>query len=370
MKKRKQHIGILTWYNHGNYGSALQAYALQTTIKRMGYDVEIVQYIMQWRRCSSNVIKRIKICIKKFLAIVAESFPSLFKRRINHFQYFYYKYIFFSKPCDEKSINKVIDKYDKIIVGSDQIWSPLHLDPIYLLTFCTSKQIKKVAYAPSIGIEDIPDDMRPLYRQYLTDFNKLSIREKSGADILLSLGFQCPVVLDPTFLLCKDDYISIEHYIDLPFKDYVFCYFLSTKDSYKEAVLEYATSHSLKIVGISANEDDYAWLERIQNIGPCEFIWLIHHAHTVITNSYHGTIFSMILGTPYYTYRRFDVNDPICQNTRIEQLIRDFAISSYILNSGETIPINETRHRTEYEKYSKPLIENSLYFLNQSIVCP
>lgn len=332
--KEKRKIGILTWYNHGNYGSALQAYALQTYLSRIGYDVEVIAYIMQWRRRDLSFKKRTKLWVKNTLAIIAEYLPAVFPLFINHFQYFYWRHIHFSPQCTENNIANVSFRYDTIITGSDQIWSPAHIDYTYLLNFCTRKNVRKVAYAPSFGLNYMPEDKIVEYKRLLSDYDAISVREDAGAKILKELGFDAEVVLDPTFLLDAEDYRRIEHSPkNIPPK-FIFCYFLPTESDYSKHVLDYAKKTNLPVIGISLNDKDESWLNTIMNVGPLEFLWLIDHAEMVITNSYHGTIFSMILNTPFFTYKRFTSIDPINQNSRIEQLNIYFDISKYLVEQN------------------------------------
>lgn len=330
-------IGILTWYNHGNFGSALQAYATQTVLRQLGFDSEVIAYEMQWIRSSKSIKKLLKRKIKANLAVLAEYCP-LFKRFENHFQYFYFRYIRFSKTCDESTIAQVCRKYDAIITGSDQIWSPAYIDYTYLLNFCDSKSIRKVAYAPSLGLNHMHEDKIAEYQRLLSDYNAISVREDMGAKILKELGFDAEVVLDPTFLLDANDYRQIERSPKNVPSKFIFCYFLPTECDYSQHVLDYAVRTNLPIIGISLNNGDERWLNTIKDAGPLEFLWLLDHAEMVITNSYHGTILSMNLGTPFFCYERFKSDDPICQNSRINQIKSQFGITEYVLCTTDEIP--------------------------------
>lgn len=360
-------IGILTWYNHGNFGSALQAYATQTVLRKLGYDAEVIAYEMQWiRRSSKSIKKRMKRKIKTILAVLAEYSP-LFIRFENHFQYFYFRYIRFSKTCDESTIAQICRKYDAIITGSDQIWSPAYIDYTYLLNFCTKKDVRKVAYAPSLGLNYMHDDKKEKYKHLLSDYDAISVREDTGAAILKELGFDSEVVLDPTLLLNADDYRQIEHAPqNIPSK-FIFCYILPTENDYSKPVLDYAKKTNLPIIGISLNKGDEKWLNTIKNAGPSEFLWLIDHAEMVITNSYHGTILSMNLGTPFFCYERFRQGDPICQNSRIEQLNSQFGVDKYILCETDKIPSIRPYSIERFNSSIITLRNSSINYLSKSL---
>lgn len=365
MSKKK--IGILTWYNHGNFGSALQAYALQTYLTRLGYDVEVIAYIMQWRRSKTSIKTRIKQRLKICLTFLAEYIPVVPKRLVNHFQYFYRRFILFSAKCTESNIAEVSQIYDTIITGSDQIWSPAHIDYTYLLNFCSRKNVRKVAYAPSFGVETMHEDKIKEYQRLLSDYDSISVREDAGARILKNLGFDSEVVLDPTLLLDAEDYHKIERTVfNVPSK-FVFCYFLPTKCDYSKKVLDYAKKRNLAVIGISLNSGDEQWLKTINNAGPSEFLWLIDHAEIVITNSYHGTILSMNLGKPFFCYERFRKEDVVCENSRIYQLQNYFDISSYILRDGDNIPGHKPYPYSEFLVKREPLRLLSKNYILKSI---
>lgn len=362
--KSKPKIGILTWYNHGNIGSALQAYALQEILSRMGYCVEIIAYRMKWNRPK---IRPVKTLIKNILCIISEYLPIL-KRYEDHFRFFYLKNIHFSSVCEEDTIAKIAKKYDAIITGSDQIWSPKSLDSTYLLNFCNKNSVRKIAYAPSFGVSSIPEDFFNLYKSLLVDYDSISVRESTGAAILNKMGFDVEVVADPTLLLQRQFYESIEHQVREIDSEYIFCYFLESDVHYQDAVQEYAAKLNMPIYGISANNDDYLWMKKVVKSGPCEFLWLINHATVVLTNSYHGTIFSLISEVPFYTFERFTNDDPKNENSRIYQLENTFHISQRIIRTSNLhISQNDSTDFDEFRGLLKYYAEHSYRFLSEAL---
>ncbi len=359
-------VGILTWYNHGNYGSALQAYALQIVLRRMGHDVEVIAYQMRWIRRSCSFIKRIKTICKKYLSIYAEH-KQFLKRYQNHFQYFYYKHISFSRVCDERNIAAVCRKYDAIISGSDQIWSPVYLDPVYLLNFCSSQSVRKIAYAPSLGQYSIPQSLQNEYKKLLSDYTAISVRENIGAEILSKLGFKAKVVADPTMLLTKNDYLAIEKKVENLPQSYIFCYVLETSLSYKDQIKRLSIKLNLPIVGISFNNTDYKWMQNASNVGPCEFLWLINHSKFVVTNSFHCTIFSMIFQKQFLVLERFNKENPICQNSRMEQLSQTFGIGEHIIKEGDKLPEEINSLICPYDTIIPSIAHTSMEYLRLAL---
>lgn len=348
-------IGILTWYNHGNYGSAMQAYALKTYLNKLGYKTEIIPYIPLWERNLHNqkFTKRLKKFLKRiygFFNVVIQNY------KYTDFTYiFRKKYLKISNQCTEEDIAQYVKKYSTIICGSDQIWNPTYIDYTFLLNF-VSDHINKISYAASLGVENFPEEYKHKYMELLQQFNAISVREESGLKILVDLGIKSRVHIDPALLLGVDSYRKISHslkkYIN---KKFLFCYFLKTDNEYKTTIKEYATSKGLDIIGISFNSDDYQWMTSVSYAGPREWLWLIDNAEIVMTNSYHATIFSIIFHTPFYSFIRFSNSDYYSQNSRIEQLNQYFDIEKNIIDTDTILP--NTYFTNSFKKYDECILD-------------
>lgn len=326
-------IGILTWHYYANFGSALQAYALQKTVERMGHQTLIVNY--QNPRLADKPMKE-WLC--SMVGSVFQMIPHEKARRFSYpFQVFRAKYMRQTRRIETGDrLTELVRDFDGIVCGSDQIWAPNVFNSIYLLEPITEKRIKKVSYAASVGLNHIPEQLQPRYRDLLNDFHAVAVREESGKRLLAELcDIHATVVLDPTLLLEADHYRTLQNKVHgLPEK-YVFCYFLNKEHQYRTRVEEYAREHGLEVVGVSENSDDSGWMKGLKNIGPQEFLWMIDHSHAVFTDSYHGTIFSLLMHKEFFTFERFSSSDPICQNSRIYQLDRWFGIGGRILGARD-----------------------------------
>ncbi len=321
-------IAILTWHYHNNYGSALQAYALQETIKGINSNVEILNY--QNKLYSSKfIIRQIQKVdvIYKMLCFLCG------KMRTYQFYRFRKKYFTQSKLYQNSAeLKKSLEVYQTIVVGSDQIWAPNVFDPIYMLEFVDCKKTRKVSYAASIGLETIPASLLEIYQKLLSEFSFISVREEQGKKLLHEkCRLESCVVLDPTLLVDAKIYRQIMRPVQSIKSDYIFCYFLNGNHQYRKKVEEYAKRNNLNIYGFSANISDCKWMKILSNLSPQEFIWMIENASAVFTDSYHGTIFSLLLHKTFFVFQRFDSDDPICQNSRIRQLCATFNIDSRIL---------------------------------------
>lgn len=236
------------------------------------------------------------------------------------------------------TLTKISEKLDYIVCGSDQIWAPNVFDAIYMADFVDGNHPKKISYAASIGLNAIPEELSRTYRELLRSFHRVSVREEAGSILLRnSCGIDAAVVLDPTLLLSAQSYRSIQRPLNGAKEPYVFCYFLNQDNQYRDTVYQYAKENGYTVIGFSRKAEDAQWMRAVQYIDPSQFLWLIDHAQAVFTDSYHGTIFSLLFHKKFFTFERFEKNDPINQNSRIDQLVAYFGIDRRILNNGKRL---------------------------------
>lgn len=363
--KCNKHIGIITWHYYDNYGSALQAYALQTAIDKMNYKSQIINY----RNPAFGKAKKSTDFLKALINNISPYFGEKFNKRFSYpFISFRYKYLNETKLIyDELILSKIAKRFDYIICGSDQIWAPNVFNPVYMINFADGKNTKKISYAASIGLNSIPNELINKYKDLLSDYSAISVREEIGKKILFkSCNIDSTVVADPTLLLTASDYRSIQKSVKTE-GQYIFCYFLNSNNNYKSVVRRYAETHGFRVYGFSAKESDYAWISNEKRLGPSEFLWLIDNSEGVFTDSYHGTIFSLLFHKKFWTFRRFSEEDPICQNSRIDQLCKVFPIKNRII-SVTSIPNDciDTDY-SEFENALKKYKELSLRFLKEAL---
>lgn len=323
-------VGIITWHYYPNYGSSLQAYALQESIKALGYDVRFINYR------NPKIVRKVEL--KDLLRVVlSNSIGRVISRyRFSHLNYMR-KYLLQTKPVyDEQGVQELSSQFDTIVFGSDQIWAPNVYNAIYQGKY--SPNCKKVSYAASIGLPEIPQALVEKYKENLSSFSYIGIREEEGQMVLKNqCGIDSEVVLDPTLLLSVDRYKAMERKVPNMKEPFVFCYFLNANNQYQQSVEAYAKKHGLRIVGCSARNEDEEWMTIIKDISACEFLWLIHHSNSVFTDSYHGTIFSLLYHKNFRTFMRFAEDDPIVQNSRIRQLDQYFSIAPLIQNPKQDV---------------------------------
>ena len=327
MNKR---IGILTWHYYENFGSALQAYALQEYLVGAGFKVSIINY----RNPKFGPIKEKKDRFRALLHNTVGKTPGRIGARFQYgFINFRIRFLHETYAISSfERLGELVKKYgfSTIIYGSDQIWAPNVFNPIYMGKGLNDNKLTKISYAASIGLRNIPSELGIAYHEYLSDFHRVSVREEEGKQLLDKLGIsKVDVVLDPTLLLSSNNYTKIE-VKPRSFKNvsFVFCYFLNSGSVYKNQIIEYSLANNCCIIGISADLADYDWMSNAGKIGPAEFLFYVNHSQTVFTDSYHGAVFSLLFHKKLYLFRRFSENDPINQNSRIEQLQNWFSIKT------------------------------------------
>ena len=219
-------IGVLTIINVNNYGAELQAFALVKKLEKIGFDAEIINYLFyknpRYKKTSiSKPIKNIKTVdyLKEIIYPYYNSIKSIpyFKSKKVRDQKFLKFHQCYTKMSEEyRSLNELYKKYkdyDVYLVGSDQVWNPnskTNLEP-YLLSFVKENKIK-ASYASSFGVNEIDHKYHQFYNNFLKRFQQISVREKSGIDVLKSITKRKDVdwVLDPTFLLSKSDWLDYQ----------------------------------------------------------------------------------------------------------------------------------------------------------------
>jgi len=283
-------IGLATPFLTNNYGTKLQAFALQNTIEnRYNICTEIIDY-----KCEA--IEKTKHCNKisdfkgllKFLPLCAYYY---IKRR--GFSKFRRENLNLTAPLNKENIVNIKDDFQIIITGSDQVWNPECSgdDYTYFLDFA-GEGVNKISYAASIGSHSFTDTENAKVIDLLSKFSKISVRESSGALQLKNLGFSdVEVISDPVTLLSEDEW---KKYATAPLEkeDYVLVYLILPDVNVTKAAEEYARKHNCKVINNKQS------LKFMLHNSPSDFISWISNAKCVFTNSFHGTAFSLIFNKP------------------------------------------------------------------------
>lgn len=368
-------IAIVNRTNLKNYGSVLQVYALCESIKNLGYDSEII-----WE--AGNVSKNYDLRIRKIIStgvkllthprLISSTFSNvkyvqqhaISEKTIEMFDRFvdlFVKRKFY--PVKKMKKNQVGEIYDKFVCGSDQVWctTTTYVDPLMYLRFVPKE--KRIAYAPSLGRNYIPSYNARQIRKYVNEIPYVSVREYTGKKLIRDLtGRDVPVVVDPTFLLhkLKWDEVKIEPSIN---QEYFLCYFLSMPTQQtQEKILKYIEQTGKIVVALNSK------LEFIENkvqviypdCGPQEFIGYVSKANCVLTDSYHGMLFSIIYQRQFWSiereYGEFD------QSSRQLSVLKMLNLEDRYLKSKDSISEIEIDYTVAMNKLQCE-IEKSIQYI-------
>ena len=308
-----KNVGLITYHSAYNYGSALQAYATQEAIQLLGHDVEIINYRMAEQNYFYKKLYHFRYgktaAVRDLLQIPMHSKRIL---RARNFEAFMRDYLILTNEMSEpEQISSMWDRYDVIVSGSDQIWNKdsvefrhndlKYMDPYLLKGF----KGKKVSYASSVGTLD-REKLR-LILSAISGFDAISFREKKSTDFIANeLHRNVENVLDPTFLLDKQQWITRMKLKEIE-KDYILYYSLTSyKDEAKESkhLVELAEKYRCRVIVITPLHFAPVYDRRIEyrpDYGPREFLELLYNAKLVITYSFHGTALSANLNVPFYS---------------------------------------------------------------------
>lgn len=312
-------IGIMTWYAYRNFGTALQAVALNFTISQLGYNAINIAYDPEIK--NSAIRRSIRT---RLINRIKGAYPLISQRREVAYNLFLDKLPTTPPVYSDMEFEDLNRVFDAFVCGSDQIWSPRFFDTRYYLDFVNRRE-KKISYAPSFGCNQISDSsIEARIRELIKDFSELSVREESGADIVESLiGKRPEVVVDPTLLLSGSQWNSFSVPFEGSEEPYCLLYFLGSDESNIQTAKKMARARDLKVRTIPILERQRRRAECVGlDIGPGEFLSLISNAELVLTDSFHGIVFSVLFNVDYVAFERFDPASPESQNSRVYDFLK------------------------------------------------
>ncbi len=359
-----------------NYGAALQGYALYTTVKKLGYEPQIVRYRggMPETIKDFSGIRKVKFVLGtwKRKIFVNESerekrhHERKFKKQIAVRKEIFHRFAednfvyANNKPAiwwELKENPLIADLY---LCGSDQIWNPYFKggknDLGYFLDFAPANK-PRVAYAPSLGCSVLPAPAKSNFAQLISKFKAVSVREAAGQKIVKEeTGLDVPVVADPTLLFTREDWEAVERKVEGVPEKYILCYRFSDNSNTKRSIDAISESLGLPVVTLplsvpSLQDKNY---RKVFNAGPAEFVWLIHHAELVCTDSFHATVFSLLFHTPFLTYMRENFsNSSANMNSRIENLLALAQLEHRGITEKQTCPDKEDLCRVDFSAFER-----------------
>lgn len=353
-------IKTITCHDVYNAGAGLQAYALSKYLSDLGHDVEIIDYKPDYL---SNHYSFTAIASPRFdkpivrelylLAKLPNRLKRYFGRRKKSFDAFKQDYLKVTEKryISNDDLKANIPQADVFFAGSDQIWNPTFnngKDPAFYLDFVPDNKIK-ASYAASFSVNEIPDELKAVTKGYLENLDYISVREKSGVDILNSLGINNSYqVLDPVFLLDKQEWEKL--CFDISTDKYILVYDFDNSELVKEIAQKIAKEKNLKIYSVFNNSySDKCFYDE----GPIGFVSLVKNADFVISNSFHATAFSLIFEKDFVV-----VNRKENLNTRMYDLTKSLGIENRLICDANDVDYNEN---IDYKSVKEKLNEQISY---------
>ena len=375
-------IGIITyWITRSNYGTVLQNYALQTFLRSFGFETFLIRTDIPLGCSRLDYYKSLlqkngffslacyfksRLFCKIARKISSENknddkrnFPDFVNKNLNPTKVF-------RSLSELESDCPMADIY---IAGSDQVWNTYGENygavseqiKAYLLSFAPDSA-KKISCAASFGKSSLAVEFENLFKQELSEFDFISCREKSGVEICKGLGFENAVLQqDPTMLLSSDEYKKIASKNLVPKKPYILLYLLGNDTDFSTRKLkQFAKLKNLEVVYVPANEAQKINFHKKTFPTVEEWLGLYENASAVVTNSFHGTVFSLIFNKSFLSVHQTGKFED--QNVRIDSLLEDFGLKNRIF-SGDfeklfaPVDFENVNKRLEEIRKCSPFVE-------------
>ena len=366
---------VIQFENVDNYGTVLQALATERMVEQLGYAPRLIRYRKKYT--PKFILSQIPRAFEK-----SNWLPLLRRLRMRQgstesktfVDYQNAKKAAFSAFRSERFPENMVDtywgyealregseQYDTVLVGSDQLWLPQGVKSNYYNLMFVNDKVNKVSYATSFGVSVIPKKQEKEYRRYLDRIDFLSVREASGCEIIKRLtDREAYLACDPVMLLEPCQWKEIAETADLPENiqpgKYIFSYFLGVDENARREARKLADAMGLELVSL-VHLEDYCRLDDEPEAGitprgvrPELFVKLIQNATGIITDSFHGTAFSIIFEKQFVTTYRWN-HSVYSKNTRIDNILGRFGLESR-LYAGKDI-VSQMTEAINYDKVSK-----------------
>jgi len=360
-------IALVTCYFQHNYGSQLQALATQMICDKLDWPNETIRidglkpeinrakykyFLSRWWDINT-ILDKMATVRKVYAKKTNSDYARNLQIRDGLFDLFAKEKFRLTKRYDSKAeLSLDATKYSAFIVGSDQLWLPSNISAdYYTLNFVPNNiGVRKVAYATSFGISQLPGKQAKLAQQFLPLLDSIMVREESGKKIVKQLiGKDVPVVCDPTLLFSAEEWakeLPQSHRIQEP---YILCYFLGNNPSHRIWAKKLAEKTNAKIAQLP-NLDEYIKTDEgfadfpLYDVNPLEFVSLIRDAQFVLTDSFHCTVFSVLHQKSFFCFRRYQSDGAVSTNGRLYSLLASFGLPERMLTAKESIEDCQNMH--------------------------
>ncbi len=373
-------VGILTFHRATNYGTALQAFATQKGIKKLGVDTEIIDYRPEYieRTLKTRKLKNAK-SLKEVASIIVNAllYPGMAKRKAESFKRFFSLMAVSNKVClTADEVAQTAQEYDAVLSGSDQLFNRniTGNDMTYFLPF---EHRRKLSFASSFGERALSKERIGEIAPFFSGFDALSVREKTALDILKNIKAvnldtkSATSVIDPTFLLTKDDWNEYaKDDLKLTKDGYILTYYMIETELLCKITNELQKRTGLKVVNIKPSKKQVLFHQgkNLAFAGPAEFLACYKNASYVVTNSFHGTAFAINYGIPFFT-STLPVSMAGEVNSRLSDICELFDISHRWIDTESKLRSTDFTKpfEKETEKILRNLREHSFEYLKDAL---
>lgn len=342
-------IGIITYHRAKNLGAMLQSYALQKTLEKYKGKCEIIDYRNE-KMEESYKVKKIRECkslkekIKNILFMkknkAFEEVRKEFNEKVQTIS---------TKKYNKNNIKEANNDYDLFVTGSDQVWNVKlnYDDENYFLNFAEDNN-KKNSYAASFGTNKINEEQKEKICNQLKTFNKISVREEEGKNVVRELtGRNSELVLDPTLLLNKYEWENMINNERIEKEKYIFVYVIAYTPTLLEFARKLGKERNCKVICFHTNYQKYRGMKNLTKVSPQDFLNYIKNAEAVVTSSFHGMCFSINLQKEFYY--ELDENK-VNNNSRLKTLATTLNLEDRRIINGKCI-----NNRINYSEVTKKL---------------
>lgn len=320
-------IGIITINDFGNYGNRLQCYAVQHYLESMGYSVENIYNTYRRSGFIVNSIKKVIQLLKYF------SVRKNIDGRNQSFSEFNQHIKFSEERILRGRFHKnLTDQYDFFIAGSDQVWNPYYTSGNETKFLHFASEEKRIAFSASMGVDHLPEHVTESYRQGLSRFRSISVREDTAKTIIEELTGRkdIEVLVDPTMLLTGIEWEKVSVKPGIPYNSrYILAYFLGGLGTRAAVIKSIAEKYSCEIIDI------YDMNSAFYTCGPQHFLELEKNAFLICTDSFHSAVFAFLFNRPFIVFDR--ENTKFNMDSRIETFLSKFGLQQSRYLAGRDV---------------------------------
>lgn len=387
--KNENKVGAVIIMHPGmvNYGSSLQGYATVKFLQKEGVSFDIIRYNKRrtlWDIIStgpflmmSGALKAIKR--KRRNERDQKEHPAYREQlEIRTAKALAFQGKYFEPLCryytGYRDLHEGSRNYNVVFVGSDQVWGPLSLYAKFYNLLFVDKSVPTFSYASSFGISNILKWQIRGTRKYLNKLDLIGVREIRGKEIVDSLSNKkATVVVDPTILLTREEWSKIADESNINYTEpYIFCYVLGQRNFIREQINALRDKTGYKVVYMRHIDDYYEPDEKMGDYAPydvdaIDFINLLRHASYVITDSFHGTVFSILFHKQFSVFYRVDLSDPKSTHSRIQGLLSTYGLEDRLCETGILYKKDNRIDYNSVDEKMNRLREESIAFFRKGL---